>query len=91
MGDRSVMLCFDSIPPDQFTLLATLLGILLANDLDVNEQNSLGNFIVSIGQSMLTLASQAENIKSQHENRDVRHQLDQLSSQLDSIKKQLKN
>lgn len=88
------MFNFDKIPPREFTLLATLLGILLTFSLDVNEQNSLGNFIVSIGQSLLTNAAQTtaqENLSmDQQQYSDICQKVDQLNAQLADLKKKLK-
>lgn len=59
------MLVIDKIPPEQFTLLATIIGVLLSSELDPNEQNSVGNFLVSVGQTLLTSAAQAQLQQSQ--------------------------
>jgi hypothetical protein len=85
------MFKFDKIPPNQFALIASILGVLINLDLDVSEQNSLGNFIVSVGQTMLTAASQAEN-QEKHPNKDnLCKQIDKMSEELESLKKQLKS
>jgi hypothetical protein len=52
--------CLLSVPPVQFTALATLLGILLIEHLDLDQQNALGNFIVGVGQTMLVAAAQGQ-------------------------------
>lgn len=49
-----------SLPPSQLTLAATLLGLLLSDGLSLGQQNSLGNFIVAVGQSILTSAAQGQ-------------------------------
>jgi len=49
-----------TLPPDQFTLLATLLGILIAQNLSVDLQNTLGNFLQTVGQIIVTIAGQKE-------------------------------
>lgn len=40
---------FFSLPPKQFSLLSSIIGILLLDDLTLNQQNSLGNFLVNVG------------------------------------------
>ncbi len=85
------MFNFDKIPPNQFSLIAALLGILLNLELDVNEQNSLGNFFVSIGQTMLTAAAQSANQESHPTDQSMLQQINQMTAQLDALKKQLKN
>jgi hypothetical protein len=53
-----------SLPPKQFILLSSLIGILLIDDLDSKEQIILGKFINNIGQTILTSAAQEQiNIK----------------------------
>lgn len=53
-----------SLPPKQFILLSSLIGILLIDDLDSKEQIILGKFINNIGQTILTAAAQEQiNIK----------------------------
>lgn len=56
--------CFFSMPPKQYALLSSLLGILFVENLDTDQQNSLGNFFVSVGSSMLAAAAQAQLIES---------------------------
>lgn len=53
-----------SLPPKQFILLSSLIGILLIDDLDSKEQIILGKFINNISQTILTAAAQEQiNIK----------------------------
>lgn len=59
------MACLDNIPPTQFAVFAALIGAALAEELDVNEQNSIGNFLVSVGQTLLTIAAQTETQKAE--------------------------
>lgn len=49
-----------SLPPEQFTVLATVLGFLLSHDLTIDQQNSLGNFFQAIGQTIVTYAGQKD-------------------------------
>ena len=51
---------FFSLPPKQFALLSSLIGILLTDNLNPDQQNALGNFIVNIGQVILTSAAQGQ-------------------------------
>jgi len=82
---------FDRIPPNQFALIAALLGVLLNLDLDADEQNSFGNFLVSVGQTMLTAAAQAGNIAAHPTKSSLSKRIDQMNTELDLLKKQLKN
>lgn len=81
---------FDRIPPKQFALIAAFLGILLSHCLDVSEQNAIGNFIVSIGQTILTEAAQSTNLEEHPTKSSLCNQIDQMSAELAELKKQLK-
>lgn len=75
--------CFFSLPPKQFSLLSSLIGILLIDNLDLNQQNSLGNFIVNVGQAIMTSASQGQLLQSNTQQNDNAHQ------QINILKKQI--
>lgn len=49
-----------SLPPKQYTLLSSVVGILLTENLDPKEQISLGKFFINIGQTILSSAAQEE-------------------------------
>lgn len=51
-----------SIPPAEFALLSSIIGVIIAAPLELMEQQSIGNFLVSTGQSILTYYSQKELI-----------------------------
>jgi len=53
---------FFSAGGNEFALLSSLIGIVLTKDLTIDEQNSLGNFLVGIGQTMMTAAAQNQVI-----------------------------
>lgn len=53
-----------SLPPKQFILLSSLIGILLIDNIDTEDQFILGKFINNVGQTILTAAAQEQiNIK----------------------------
>ncbi len=84
--------CFFSLPPKQFSLLSSLLGILLVDNLDLDQQNSLGNFIVNIGQAILTAAAQGQSLQSNSSQNDhIRQQILTLKQQLYTLEKELDN
>ena len=84
------MLLLDTIPPAQLAALASAVGIIIASDLDVNEQNAIGNFILAIGQTILTISAQSENIKEHKGKKDICEEIDTINQQLDAIKKKIK-
>jgi len=75
--------CFFSLSPKQFSLLSSLLGILLIDNLDASQQNSIGNFIVGIGQTILIAAAQQQLLESNIEKNDnIRNQISMLKKQI---------
>lgn len=86
--------CLLSLPPKQFALLATAFGFLLLDDLSIDQQNALGNFFLSVGQTMLTAAAQEAAIQScnsQNENNQVHDDIADLKKQIALLKKELSN
>jgi len=72
-------------------LLASLLGILLIDNLDLDQQNALGNFIVGIGQSILTAAAQGQSLQNGDQQNDdhIRQQVQLLKKQICELEKEL--
>lgn len=61
---QALISCITSLPPKQFILLSTLIGILLIDDIETKDQFIFGKFINNIGQTILTAAAQEQiNIK----------------------------
>ncbi len=57
---KALISCITSLPPKQFILLSSLIGILLIDNIDTKDQFILGKFINNIGQTILTAAAQEE-------------------------------
>lgn len=60
-----------SLNPFELTTLAFIIGIILADGLDYNKQQSLGNFYEQIGQTMLTIGAQGQNLDQSAEINDA--------------------
>ncbi|MDP4180423.1 MAG: hypothetical protein Q8942_04940 [Bacillota bacterium] len=75
--------CLFSLNPIQFSLLSSIIGILVIDNLDLNQQNSLGNFLVGVGQNILTAAAQGAMLESKNEKND------QIRDQIQMLKKQI--
>lgn len=60
-----------NIDPTTFSFTAVLVGAILVGDLDVNEQNAIGNWFEFVGQYVLTNASQQQLIESRIENTNI--------------------
>lgn len=60
-----------SIHPTSYNLLAVAIGIVLVGDLNANEQNSLGNWFLLLGQYLATNAAQQQLIEGRLENNNI--------------------
>ena len=60
-----------NIDPTTFSFLAVIIGTILIGDLDVNEQNAIGNWFELLGQFMLTNAAQQQVLESKIENNNI--------------------
>ncbi len=56
---------FCSLNGVQLSALSTLIAVKLAEGLSIEEQNALGNFLASIGSTMMTIAAQDDFCRSQ--------------------------
>ncbi|TCO76858.1 hypothetical protein [Marinisporobacter balticus] len=81
---------FFNLPPEQFTLLAYLVGALLAQNLDSDEQNSLGNFVEAVGQAILTIAAQEQLQQSQNNNAQMCEEVALIKKQIELLERKLK-
>ena len=85
--------------PCELDTLSTVIGVIIASKLNVNEQNVVGNFLVGVGQIILIIAAQAQNIQSLNENQngdngnsnsavsnnDLQKQIDELKEHMKKI------
>lgn len=60
-----------SIDPNLFTLIAVAVGYACVGNFDVNEQNSIGNWIIMVGQYVLTHAAQQQLNESRIEKSNI--------------------
>lgn len=61
------MLLISAMNPLKLAILAAILGLFLSDDLDADEINTMGNFIVGTGCIMLIVAAQKQFLISQQE------------------------
>jgi len=81
-----------SLPPAQLSLLSSLLGFLFIDGLDLDQQNALGNFIVGIGQTILTAAAQGQLIQSASDpTTQMQKQIQRLKKQVDALERKVKS
>lgn len=85
--------CLLSIPPSQFAILSTVVGVLLTERLDLGQQNALGNFIVNVGQAILTAAAQGQLLQSENggNNVDMQQLIQGMKMQLDALENSGRN
>jgi hypothetical protein len=80
--------CLLSLPPKQFAALSTIFGLLLLDDLSIDQQSALGNFLLSVGQTILTASAQAQSLEScNSQNNQVRDDIEDLKKQIALLKK----
>ena len=81
------MSSFFSMSPNQLALLASVLGVAIAENLNPNEQNSFGNFIQSLGQSILTISAQEELLQNKL---DTMEQIESLKHQICKLEQEIR-
>jgi hypothetical protein len=74
-------------------MISLIFGILLANNLNLNQQNALGNFITNVGDIILTFASHNELFQSNNNNNSqdnrIHQQIQILKQQIYELEKEL--
>jgi len=91
-----------NLPPIPLTFLAALTGVVIASNLDANDQNSIGNFLENVGQTILTVAAQIQNLEpdddsqqntqnsqNEKEKQYLHEQIIQLKEQINLLEKRL--
>ena len=53
--------------PYELASLANTVGVIICKNLNINQQNVIGNFIESVGVNLSAIASQEEYLKKQAE------------------------
>jgi hypothetical protein len=84
--------CLLSLHPKNFALLSTILGLSLLDGLNVNQKNALGNFIVNVGQTLLTVAAQDQSLQDDtSQNDQILDDIEDLKNQITALKKEINN
>lgn len=79
-----------SINEYELTILGFAIGILLAPNITVNQQNSLGNFFELIGQTLLTINAQKINLQPNSPSKQqLNEKIKELEKELNNLKKLL--
>ncbi|MFD3157883.1 hypothetical protein ACFIJ5_13595 [Haloimpatiens sp. FM7330] len=87
---------FESCTPNEIVILATILGIIIAEKLNPKEQNVVGNFFEALGQIILTINAQVQNLQCENQNgnnntkNNSSNTNEELQKQIDELKKYIK-
>lgn len=72
---------------NQLGALSAILAILWAEELDLDELNSLGNFFEALGSVMLAIAAQRQLLKAQQEEKQNSPESEQIQELIRRIQK----
>jgi hypothetical protein len=76
--------------PNQLSLFGSVLGLLFIDGLDLDQQNVLGNFFMSLGQSIATAAAQGSLIQSNTDPTTLlQRQIQALQKQVASLERKV--
>lgn len=78
-----------SLSGNELSLLAIGLGFLLSNNIDTNKQNSLGNFLELMGQTLLTISAQNMVLQAFPTRNELQQQINELKKEIEQLKKLL--
>ena len=56
--------------PELFTLIGCIVGLIVEDDFNANELNSIGNWLILVGQVLLTTAAQQQLINARFSNNE---------------------
>lgn len=76
-----------SIESNELTLLAIGLGYLLSYNIDYNKQNSLGNFLELMGQTLLTISAQNMVLDPSPTRVELQQQINELKMEINRLKR----
>ena len=83
-----LMYCLSRLSPNRLRFLLRFWSVGFA--LNSEEKAALGNFIVSIGQAMLTAQAQQEYQESVGEREDLGREIRELDARMEEIKRKLR-
>ena len=82
---------FKNINPNEFTLTAFIIGYILCQNLNTNEQNSLGNWFELLGQVLETTAAQNQLLQNNSNKTTNNVNIDTIKTAVDIMNKNLNN
>jgi len=87
--NQNIKPCILNAPPKQFSILSSVIGLALIDGLDIDQQNALGNFLVNVGQNILTAAAQGQVTANIKQDNDTAVQIENLKCQLNQLEEQI--
>ena len=78
-----------SLDPTEYTLTSMIIAIIMSSYLSTNEKNSIGNFLIEVGQTLLTIASQENllaNLNHSNTHINLEQRIIQLERELNALK-----
>lgn len=75
---------FSDFPPKTLTLLGTILALVMADDLTASEQGNLGNFLMLVGQALVTNSGFLQTQQKLH-NEAINERLKKLEEAVSKI------
>lgn len=75
---------YENFKGDQLIILSALMALSIPNNMNVDQLNTLGNFIVAVGSLLLTKAAEIQALESQQDNSmaEVQQQICELQGKL---------
>lgn len=82
-----------NINPELFTLTAIIVGLVIEDDFTASELNAIGNWLILVGQIVLTTASEKQlinnRIHSIYNNQNTTQNLKVLINEIESLRKEI--
>ena len=83
---------FFNLPGEVMSALAVILGFAMLGDMTSDEQNSLGNFLMLIAQTICTTATQRQLLEAQQgeaQMTEIQNQLKDVLNRLENLEKEI--
>lgn len=86
---KSFSAFLSNLSPLEFTTIGCLVGLIITEQLNSNEQNSIGNFFELVGQVILTAQAQSSINSSSPSSSDFNNFKNQTNSSINNILKEI--
>lgn len=83
------MSSLDCLQPTEFAFITFVLAVVIAENLDINEQNSIGNFFQALGQEILLINAQQQLLVNAQDDSSVCQELESLKKQIEILEKKV--